>query len=276
MNLRAIPILSCLFLGPILAAAEAAPRIGSTVFTWESREARPTGVGERREVARNPTVTLREFECHISTLNPSMASHPPHTHPQEELIILQEGELDVHINGTNTRVGPGSLFFFASNDPHAVQNHGTGPATYFVFNFSTAATAEMRGKAPLPAQPGRQGSGIFHWDKLEARATRTGERRGVVDLPTATLANLECHVTTLAPHEAPHAPHRHPDEEIVLVKEGVLDVTINGATAHAGPGSIVFVSSGDEHGWKNAGDTAAVYYVLRLKTESTPAALAAN
>lgn len=271
MNLRAASVL--LVLCPFLSAAEEPPVIGSTVFTWESREPKPTGVGERREVARNPTATLREFECHISTLNPGLASHPPHTHPQEELIILREGELDVHINGTNTRVGPGSLCFFAANEPHAVQNRGSKPATYFVFNFSTARTAELRGQAPLPADPARRGSAIFAWDRLEAKATKTGERRAVTDLPTATLANFECHVTTLRAGEAPHAPHRHPDEEIVLVHEGQLDVTINGATTRATPGTIIFVSSGDLHGWRNAGDTTATYYVMRLKTEATPAAL---
>lgn len=261
---------------PLGAAADEPAKIGSTVFTWESLAVKPTGVGERRDVARNPTATLREFECHISTLNPGLASHPPHTHPQEELIVLRDGELDVHINGVNTRVGPGSLFFFASNDPHAVQNRGDKPATYFVFNFSTAGTATLRGQAPLPADAGRLGSTIFHWDKLEVQTTKTGERRAMASLPTATMAGFSCHVTTIKAGLAPHAPHRHADEEIVLVKEGQLDVTINGTTTRAGPGSIVFVSSGDMHGWKNAGDTSATYYVLRVKTEATPAALAAN
>jgi quercetin dioxygenase-like cupin family protein len=246
------------------------PALSSTVFTWESLAVKPTGVGERRDVARNPTATFKEFECHISTLNPSLASHPPHTHPQEELIILRDGELDVHINGVNTRVGPGSLFFFASNDPHAVRNAGDKPATYFVFNFSTAATATMRGQASLPAATGRLGSAVFQWEQLKAEPTKTGERRGVVDLPTATMANYECHVTTIKAGVAPHPPHRHPDEEIVLVKEGQLDVTIDGVTTRAGPGSIVFVSSGDLHGWTNAGDVAATYYVMRIRTEATP------
>ena len=33
--------------------------------------------------------------------------------------------------------------------------------------------------------------------------------------------------------------------------------------------------SGDEHAWKNVGDTPATYYLMRLKTEATPV-LAAN
>lgn len=253
----------------MLSAAES-PKLGSKVFTWESLAARPTGVGERRDVARNPTATLAEFECHISTLNPSLASHPPHTHPQEELIILRDGTLDVHINGANTRVGPGSLFFFASNDPHAVQNAGDKPATYFVFNFATAVTPALRGQAAQPAVTGRLGSSIFDWTKFVTKATKTGERRDVTDLPTLTLANFECHITTLRAGETPHAPHHHPDEEIILVKEGVLEVMINGITTRAGPGTIAFISSGDEHGWKNVGDTAATYYVIRIKTEATP------
>lgn len=260
---------AALFLPILMTAAEPA-KLGSTVFTWESRVVQPTGVGERRDVARNPTATLAEFECHISTLNPSKASHLPHTHPQEELIILRDGTLDVHINGTNTRVGPGSLFFFAANDPHAVQNAGDQPATYFVFNFSSAVTATLRGQPPLPAAPGRMGSSIFDWTKLEPKATKTGERRDVTDRPTPTLANFECHVTTINAGEKPHAPHHHPDEEILLVKEGELEVMINGTTQRAGPGSIAFISSGDKHGWRNVGATAATYYVMRVKTEATP------
>lgn len=269
---RLVPVL---MLAACLNAAEPA-RLGSTVFAWEGLAVQPTGVGERRDVARNPTATLREFECHISTLNPRLASHLPHTHPQEELIILREGELDVHINGVNTRVGPGSVFFFAANDPHAVQNRGDQPATYFVFNFATARTAGLRGQAPLPADPGRLGSRIFPWDQLEVETKATGARRGLVSLPTATMDGFSCHVTTLNPGLAPHPPHRHADEEIILVREGRLVVTINGVTTTATPGSIVFISSGDMHGWKNSGDTPATYYVIRVKTEATPAALARN
>ncbi|HEX2861510.1 MAG TPA: cupin domain-containing protein [Lacunisphaera sp.] len=275
---RFLPVMASAMALSFARGAEGVPpaTLPSTVFTWESLGVKSSGVGERRDVARNPTATLREFECHISTLNPNLASHPPHTHPQEELIILRDGELDVHINGVNTRVGPGSLFFFAANDPHAVRNPGDKPATYFVFNFSSAITDTLRGKAPLPADQGRLGSAIFHWEQLKYETTKAGGRRSVVDLPTATLANYECHVTTINAGLAPHAPHHHADEEIVLVKEGELDVTINGTTTRAGAGSIVFVSSGDEHGWKNAGTGPATYYVMRLKTAATPATVAAR
>jgi len=256
---------------PVPAAPPA--QLGSTIFKFEDLAVKPSGVGERRDVADQPTATLTRFECHISTLNPSRASHPPHTHPQEELIILRDGTLDVNVNGQIQRVGPGSLFFFASNNPHAVQNNGEKPATYFVFNFATAATRTPPaiGAASVP---GQLGSTVVEWTKLPVQATKTGERRAVIDSPTATLANFECHVTTLNPGEAAHAPHRHPDEEIIFVREGQVEVSLNGHAQSVGSGAVLFFASNDEHGLKNVGSGAATYYVMRLKTEATPASVA--
>jgi quercetin dioxygenase-like cupin family protein len=257
---------------PAPVSAKTAPRLGSTVFKWEDFKVTPTPVGERRDVANNPTPTLETFECHISTLNPGKASHLPHTHPQEELIILKEGTLEVLLNGTSLHAGPGSLLFFASNNPHAVRNIGDKPATYFVFNFTTAATRAMKGQVSPATGADHLGATVFEWEKLAVKPTKVGERREVADSPTATLKNFECHVTTLRAGEASHPPHHHPDEEIILVKEGLIEVTINGQSQRAGAGSIFFYASGDEHGMKNVGDTTATYYVLRLVTEATPKA----
>jgi quercetin dioxygenase-like cupin family protein len=114
------------------------------------------------------------------------------------------------------------------------------------------------------------GSGVFDWNQLVAKPTTVGERREVFDAQTATLANLECHVTTLNPGEAPHAPHRHPDEELIVVKEGTLEVMINGVTRQAGPGSVVFFAANDLHGLRNGGTTPATYYVLRIVPHDLP------
>jgi len=267
---------SCLLLALAHLSLPAQPaipsaKLGSTVFKWEDLKARPTGNGERRDVTDGPTATFERFESHVTTLLAGRMSHPPHQHGQEELIILRDGTLDVTINGATTRAGPGSLLFFAANDFHNVENVGGTPATYFVFNFATAATKTVpKAGAAALAVPGKLGSTVFAWEKLVVTPTKVGERRAVVDSATTTLANFECHVTTVKPGEMPHAAHRHPDEEIILVKEGMLDVTINGVTTRAGAGSIFFYGSNDEHGMRNVGDTMASYYVIRVVTDITP------
>src|SRR5262245_767972 len=69
------------------------PPLDSKVWSWSELAPVKTPVGERREVVRLPTRTLDELEMHITTLNPHTASHAPHTHPNEEMIILKEGTI---------------------------------------------------------------------------------------------------------------------------------------------------------------------------------------
>jgi quercetin dioxygenase-like cupin family protein len=121
------------------------------------------------------------------------------------------------------------------------------------------ATALAQGNAA----PAALGSGVFAWQSLPVEKTASGERRAVFDAMTATVDRLETHVTTLNAGAAPHAAHRHPDEELVFVREGVVEATINGVTHKAPAGSVIFFASKDLHGMRNAGEGQASYFVLR-------------
>ena len=61
--------------------------------------------------------------------------------------------------------------------------------------------------AQSPAAP-ILGSTLFDWAALTATPNRTGEVRRVVRAPTATLDELEIHITTLRPGEESHPPHQ--------------------------------------------------------------------
>src|SRR5690349_14753680 len=63
----------------------------SALFTWESVPERPTEQGGRRTVFAAPTATLDELEYHTTTLKPGGSPHAPHTHQNEELIIVKVG-----------------------------------------------------------------------------------------------------------------------------------------------------------------------------------------
>jgi quercetin dioxygenase-like cupin family protein len=86
------------------------------------------------------------------------------------------------------------------------------------------------------------------------------------------MASLSCHATTVNAGHAFHAAHRHPDDEIVVVKEGTIEATINGHSQRAGAGSVLFFASNDLHGMRNVGDTRLTYYVIRMITSATPKA----
>lgn len=113
------------------------PIMQSSVFDWNSIAEKKTAVGSVRQFFRTPTVTLDELECHVTTLNAGQTSHPPHQHPNEELIIVREGTVEVLSNGEWKKLGPGSVIFNASNQLHGLRNVGTGLATYHVINWSS-------------------------------------------------------------------------------------------------------------------------------------------
>ena len=80
----------------------------------------------------------------------------------------------------------------------------------------------------------------------------------------ATGEHLEVHETTLPPNGFPHPPHHHLHSEMWLIREGTVELTINGATHHLGPGGLGFVHSNEEHGIKNVGNGPATYYVVAI------------
>ena len=113
-------------------------------------------------------------------------------------------------------------------------------------------------------------STAFDWNSIKATTTKTGERRNFFDSPTVTLDNIECHVTTLNSGETSHKPHQHPEEELIIVKEGSVEVLVNGELKTVGPGSVIFQASNTLHGIKNAGTEPAVYHAIKWRSSKTP------
>lgn len=122
--------------GITFAESNGKPVMHSCVFNWADLKARPTKVGEARGVFDAPTPTLAEFECHITTLNPGESPHPPHRHPEEELMVIKEGTLEALQGDKTNIVTTGGIIFEASNELHGLRNIGTNRATYFVFKFT--------------------------------------------------------------------------------------------------------------------------------------------
>jgi quercetin dioxygenase-like cupin family protein len=107
-------------------------------------------------------------------------------------------------------------------------------------------------------------SNVFPYDKLSVHKAAGHESRPVMSGLLHTGAYLEVHETRLEPGAMPHPAHRHTHEEIFLLREGTLEVTINGQSTRMGPGSIGFAASNDLHGVKNVGTTPAEYFVVAL------------
>ena len=156
------PIIPALaFAGGIAVATAgpaAPPLLRSTSVTWEqilASDNSATGLSHR--FFQNPTATLDELEMHVTYLPPGKAPHPPHTHPEEELVIIKEGTLEAMQSGKTRQLGPGAVIFQASNQLHGLRNVGATAATYYVVKWTSPGMMKARpaprdaGAAPVPA-----------------------------------------------------------------------------------------------------------------------------
>jgi mannose-6-phosphate isomerase-like protein (cupin superfamily) len=107
-------------------------------------------------------------------------------------------------------------------------------------------------------------SATFPFDKLPVNKSKNAEIRPVLKGKLATGESLETHETTLPPGGAPHPPHHHVHSEMWLIREGTVELTINGQRYLLGPGSVGFVYSNEEHGITNIGTTPATYFVVAV------------
>ena len=78
-----------------------------------------------------PTDQLSGMCTGMAVLDPGATPHPPHTHPEEEFMIVAEGTGEIFCNGVTTQVGPGSIMYCAGNVSHGIVNTGKVPMTFY-------------------------------------------------------------------------------------------------------------------------------------------------
>jgi quercetin dioxygenase-like cupin family protein len=107
-------------------------------------------------------------------------------------------------------------------------------------------------------------STTYPFIELPMKTANGAEIRPVLKGKLATAESLEVHETTLPPGGMPHPAHHNVHSEMWLMREGTVELTINGTSHVMGPGSVGFVHSNDEHGIKNVGTTPATYFVVAV------------
>jgi quercetin dioxygenase-like cupin family protein len=82
--------------------------------------------------------------------------------------------------------------------------------------------------------------------------------------PTEQLAALASGLVTLEPGAQPHPPHRHPEEEIMIVGEGTGEFFIDGVTTQVKTGDMVFAEANMLHGVRNTSEARMTFYFIKL------------
>ena len=107
-------------------------------------------------------------------------------------------------------------------------------------------------------------SATFAFESLPVQDSEHAQFRKILKGKLATGEHIEAHETTLPPNGYPHPPHHHLHSEMWLIREGTVELTINGVSHRVGPGGLGFVHSNEEHGIRNVGTGPAIYYVVAI------------
>ncbi len=127
---------------------------------------------------------------------------------------------------------------------------------------ATLTVSSVAAETEIGAKEGIMGPTVFLWQDMKVEKTNVGEVRHLCKAPTATLDQLEMHVSTLNPGMMSHKPHRHVNEELIIIHEGECETLSDGKWVKAGPGSVVFNASNSLHAFRNIGATPATYHVI--------------
>jgi quercetin dioxygenase-like cupin family protein len=131
----------------------------------------------------------------------------------------------------------------------------------------------------LPLRPGHAqaqaeglfASGLVH--REEAIPTRgewgewlryfRGETHGTKDMVVLAV--------NLKPGQAPHPPHRHAEEEFMILAEGTGTWHLDGKELPARKGDVVYAAPWTVHGLKNTGDAPLTYYLVKWNNKGVRA-----
>lgn len=207
---------------------------------------------------RGSTPNMPDLSCHVSVLHQGHQPHPPHTHKDEELLLLLAGEIDVLLPDApgltedhRIRLQPGQFAYYPAGFPHTLETVSAMPANYLMLKWQAPST---RTEALLS---------FCHFSIFDALATHADKdgfsARRLFESPTAYLHKLHCHTSTLTPG-AGYEVHCDAHDITIIVLKGELETL----EERVGPHGVIFYRAGEPHGMFNPGKDTAHYVVFEF------------
>jgi len=212
---------------------------------------------------------LRKLSCHASILEPGCSPHVPHSHYDEELLIVLDGEAELIIANSAEdpaprveRVGTGDLAYYPACQFHTIRGAGRSPVSYLMFRWN----------APLQAKDDALEHAVYrNFRKRDFDAGRPWATSRVFEGRTDHLDKLHLHFSRVR-KSGGYAEHRDEYDVAILLLEGA--VATLGRTLQAP--AVIFHPARALHGLRGISDEPALYLVVEFHGRYIDATTAAE
>lgn len=212
---------------------------------------------------KGATLNISSLSCHVSVLTQGNCPHPPHTHAEEEILMLLTGEADLLLpdeaslgESRRMHIKAGDFVYYPAFFPHTLECVSEMAANYLMLKWSSGRQVRNHGLA----------FDRFDTTMPEARSTRDNgfHSRRVFQGATGHLRKLHCHATLLEPGGG---------YDVHVDRHDVVVVMLAGECESLGqrfvPNDIVVYAAGEPHGMRNPTDESAHYVVFEFHGDYT-------
>jgi mannose-6-phosphate isomerase-like protein (cupin superfamily) len=209
------------------------------------------------------------LESHYSILMPGGCPHLPHSHLDEEILVVMSGAAELVIANSPRDPNPkfipapaGSAAYYPPFQHHTIRNVSNEPVRYAMLRWRSPAISAQK---HLPARFVPSG-----WLQVDPR--RPVAMKTLFEGPSAFLAKLHAHLTCIAPGKG-YAAHRDEHDVSIFLIEGEIAVLGKRVVAPA----LVFFPAGHLHDMRSMGAKTAKYIVWEFhRTENARISVSAQ
>ncbi|HEY5807062.1 MAG TPA: cupin domain-containing protein [Povalibacter sp.] len=134
------------FVAGVLASAPRYDVQPSAVISQQQAQRQDFDWGSLYTYYEGESYGTRDGLAAVAVIRPGREIHPPHEHPEEEYLMVLEGEGTWHLNGKEQPARAGDMQYAAPWDVHGITNTGKTPLRFVVWKWNNKGVT-------LPTKP---------------------------------------------------------------------------------------------------------------------------
>ncbi len=196
--------------------------------------------------------TFDHITCHVSNLRKGNIPHEPHTHVEEEILIVLKGEASILSPESRMVVSlkQNEMVYYPSNFSHTIKATSEQDLFYLMFKWRRSKFNSTEVK-PFSKHE-------LNFDLINSKEGKYKSHL-VFNQETNDLYNLHCHLSAVEPGGG-YLQHIDSYDVVILLLEGSITVMNKEVSALR----MLYIPSGLPHDLHNSGDRLAKYIVFEF------------